>query len=316
MIGLEYDCQRIEILVQWLCSCLSSVFTQFHWIFQSIKLKISNQSKIGVQNQYFKPLTTYVINNFSSGGIQYKFRRGNSNTNGGLQQQSQGIHSRLGVVTRRGATNHYHPLAVAKRGISKRGRGLSTGNRYSVVGLRSDQILKQQRQHLIRDNNVIRSQTFRRSRNNSFNDVSQLTISVQNDLIKRRRNSVGSNNYLNKQSLADLSNQYGGYNNKKGAGSVRSNGSYKSNKSNRSNNSNRSNSSGRYGRSRGKGRGGRGAMSPHFVSKQNLNPRLQQEIAALQRSNKDEPPAHDLSQDTFTPTPAFTGQTLHQRFGL
>lgn len=244
-------------------------------------------------------------------------RRGNSKVNGGWQQQSQGIHSRLGVVTRRGAAYSNQPLAVPKRGISKRGRGLTTGNRYSAVGLRSDQILKQQRQHLIHQSNVIRSQTFRRSRNNSFNDISQLTVSVRNDLIKRRRNSMGSNNYLNKKSLNQLTSQYGGYTNKRGTGSVRSNGSYRSNNSNRSNSSARSGRSGRSGRSRGRGRGGRGGVGTNFVSKRYLNPKLQKEIADMQQNANREPQVHELSVDSeFRPTPASTGQTLHQRFGL
>lgn len=239
------------------------------------------------------------------GGYQNRLRRGNSNINGNVS-----IHSRLGVTTRRGAANANRPLAVVKRGILKRGRGLMTGNRYSNIGLRSDQILKEQ-QNMLR-NSVIKSQTFTRSRNNSFGSASQLTVSVANDFAKKRRNSVGNAGYLNKQSLAQLNNQFGGYNTRRGPGSVKSMGS---NKSNRSNRSIQSNSSRKSTRSRGRGRGGNRGIGRKFVNKQVLNLKLQKEIAAIQgksfgSSAGNEPP----SGINFSPTPAATGQTLHQRF--
>ena len=232
-----------------------------------------------------------------TGGLQTRFRRSNSN-----QQIRGGVHSRLGMNTRRGgANNSFKPLAVAKRGISKRGRGLTTRNRYSTVGLRSDQILKEQRQNLLQ-NNVIKSQTFTRSRNNSLNSASQLTVSVANDFAKRRRNSVGNAGYLNKQTLASLNSNFSGYNTRRGPGSVKSVGS---NRSNRSNSSKRSNQS----RGRGRGRG----IGRNFVNKQILNPKLQKEIAVIQGKNygaNQEAPAGV----NFTPTPAATKQTLHERF--
>lgn len=234
-----------------------------------------------------------------------RLRRSNSNPN--LQGS---VHSRLGVTTtRRGMNNLRRPLAVAKRGISKRGRGLSTANRYSAVGLRSDQILKEQRQHMLLRNNIIKSQTFTRSRNNSFSSASQLTVSVANDFAKRRRNSVGSAGYLNKQSLAQLNNQFGAYNTRRGPGSVKSMGSNRSNQSNASRRSNRSN------RSRGRGRGGNRGVGRKFVNKQILNAKLQQEIAVIQGktygtdSNSEAPAGIN-----FSPTPTATKQTLHQRF--
>ncbi|KAJ0181312.1 hypothetical protein K1T71_003397 [Dendrolimus kikuchii] len=217
------------------------------------------------------------------------------------------VHSRLGLTSRRGLASLRRPLAVAKRGISKRGRGFSTNNKYSTVGLRSDQILKEQRHNMLLRNNIIKSQTFTRTRNNSFNSASQLTVSVANDFARRRRNSVGSPGYLNKQSLAQLNNQFGGYNTRRGPGSVKSMGS---NKSNRSSHSNRSNSN-RSTRSRGRGRG----LGHKFINKQMLNVKLQKEIAAIQgktygtNANNEAP-----SGVNFTPTPAATGQTLHQRF--
>lgn len=194
------------------------------------------------------------------------------------------------------------PLAVAKRGISKRARGLSTTNRYSAIGLRSDQILKEQRQNMLLRSNIIKSQTFTRSRNNSFNSASQLTVSVANDFAKRRRNSVGNPGYLNKQSLAQLNNQFGGYNTRRGPSSVKSMGSNKSNRSSRSNRSNR-------GRGRGRGLGRK------FVNKQMLNVKLQKEIAAIQGKTYGSNATNETpSGVNFTPTPAATGQTLHQRF--
>lgn len=232
--------------------------------------------------------------------------RANSNQN--LQG---GVHSRLGVNTRRGMYNLRRPLAVAKRGISKRGRGLTTANQYSAVGLRSDQILKERRQNMLLRNNIIKSQTFTRSRNNSFSSASQLTVSVANDFAKRRRNSVGSAGYLNKQSLAQFNNQFGGYNTRRGPGSVKSMGS------NRSNRSTQSNASRRSTRSRGRGRGGnRGGVGRNFANKHVLNPKLQKEIAAIQgktyggsNSNGEAPSGVNL-----TLVPTVTGQTLHQRF--
>ncbi|XP_026764165.1 serine/arginine repetitive matrix protein 2-like [Galleria mellonella] len=242
------------------------------------------------------------------GGQQNRLRRSNSNPN-----LYGNVHSRLGITTRRGAANNVRkPLAVAKRGISKRGRGLSTGNRYSAVGLRSDQILKEQRQNLLMQNNVIRSQTFTRSRNNSFNSASQLTVSVANDFAKRRRNSFGSSSYLNRQSLAQLNNQFGGYNTRRGPGSVKSVGS---NRSNRSNRSNQSNNSRRSTRSRGRGRGGNRGIGRKFVNKQVLNTKLQKEIAAIQGKTYGNNSGNDSPTGVnFTPTPAATGQSLHQRF--
>ncbi|XP_075984325.1 uncharacterized protein LOC142981990 [Anticarsia gemmatalis] len=236
------------------------------------------------------------------GGMRNQLLRSNSNQN--LQG---GVHSRLGVTTRRGMNNLRRPLAVAKRGISKRGRGLSTANQYSAVGLRSDQILKERRQNMMLRNNIIKSQTFTRSRNNSFSSASQLTVSVANDFVKKRRNSVGNAGYLNKQSLQQLNNQFGGYNTRRGPGSVKSMGSNRSNQSNASRKSNRS-----RGRGRGAGRG----VGRNFGYKQTLNAKLQKEIAVIQgkqysgNSSNGEAP----SGVNFTPTPAATAQTLHQRF--
>lgn len=241
-----------------------------------------------------------------TGGAQTRLRRLNQN------QQKQGIHSRLGNTrnTRGGINYGFKPLAVAKRGISKRGRGLSTRNRYSSVGLRSDRILQEQRQNYLQ-NNIIKSQTFTRSRNNSLNSASQLTVSVANDFAKRRRNSVGNAGYLNKQTLAQLTNDYGGYKTRRGPGSVRSVGSNRSNRSSRSNTSRKSSQS----RGRARGRGANRGIGRKFVNKQILNPKLQKEIAAIQgksygaSSNTETP-----SGVNFTPTPATTQQTLHQRF--
>ncbi|XP_053601450.1 serine/arginine-rich splicing factor 4-like [Plodia interpunctella] len=243
--------------------------------------------------------------NRGRGGQQNRLRRSNSNPN-----LNGSVHSRLGVTTRRGAANNLRrPLAVAKRGISKRGRGLSTGNRYSNVGLRSDQILMEQ-QKVLRQNNIIRSQTFTRSRNNSFNAASQLTVSVANDFAKRRRNSVGNAGYLNKQSLAQLNNQFGGYNTRRGPGSVKSMGSNRSNRSNRSNISRRSSNS-----PRGRGRGGNRGIGRKFVNKQVLNAKLQKEIAAIQGKSYGSSNTGDAPTGVnFTPTPSSTGQSLHQRF--
>lgn len=236
-----------------------------------------------------------------SGGQQNRILRSNSNPN-----LRGGIHSRLGITPRQGK-----PLAVAKRGIAKRGRGIITNNRYSAVGLRSDQILQEQRRNLINQSNLIRTQTFTRSRsrsrtrNNSFNAASQLTVSVANDFSKRRRNSVGNAGFLTKQNLAQLNNQFGGYNTRRGPGSIKSVGS---NRSNRSNNSNRS--------IRSRGRGGNRGVSRKFVNKQILNAKLQQEIASIQgkslggTSVTSEAP----SGINFSPTPVATRQTLHERF--
>jgi hypothetical protein len=237
------------------------------------------------------------------GGWQNRLRRSNSNPN------LQSVHSRLGINIRGGANNR-RPLAVAKRGISKRGRGLGNINRYSAIGLRSDQILKEQRQNLRLQNNIIRSQTFTRSRNNSFNSTSQLTVSVANDFVKRRRNSVGNAGYLNKQSLAQLNNHFGGYNTRRGPGSVKSMGSNRSNRSNVSNASRRSN------RSRGRGRGAGRGVGRKFVNKQILNLKLQKEIAAIQgKAYNSNNAAEAPGGINFSPTPAATSQTLHQRFG-
>ncbi|CAG9576021.1 unnamed protein product [Danaus chrysippus] len=272
------------------------------------------KSRAGLEN----PVTTMPplvhSNRGKRGGIQLRLRRSNS-----FQQARGGVHSRLGINTRRasGPTNNYKPLAVAKRGISKRGRGLTTRNRYSSVGLRSDQILKEQRQNIMQ-NNVIRTQTFTRSRNNSLNSASQLTVSIANDFRRRRRNSAGNAGYLNKQMLAELNNEFGGYNTRRGPGSVKSVGSNRSNRSIRSNQSNRSNhsNSSKRSRGRGRGRGGNRGVGRNFVNKQVLNPALQKEIAAIQgktygSGNNTEVP----SGVNFTPTPAATQQTLHQRFG-
>lgn len=218
-----------------------------------------------------------------------------------------GIHSRLGVNTRRGMSNLRRPLAVAKRGIAKRGRGLSTANQYSAVGLRSDQIIKERRQNMLLRNNIIRSQTFTRSRNNSFSSASQLTVSVANDFGKRRRNSVGGAGYLNKQSLAQFNNQFGGYNTRRGPGSVKSVGS---------NRSNQSNASRRSTKTRGRGRGINRGVGRNFVNKHVLNAQLQKEIASLQgktygvnASNGEAPAGVNI-----TVVPTVTKQTLHQRF--
>lgn len=244
-----------------------------------------------------------------------RLRRSNSNPNFQSNGFQGSVHSRLGVTTRRGGFNLRRPLAVAKRGISKRGRGLITGNRYSNVGLRSDQILQQQQKNWLMQNNMIRSQTFRRSRNNSYSSPSQLTVSVANDFAKRRRNSVGSAGYLNKHSLAQLNNPFGGYNTRRGPGSAKSMGSNRSNRSNWSGNSNYSNRSMRSrGRGRGRGRGGNRGVGGKFV-KQILNQKLQKEIAAIQgKTFGKEPPSEAPEGVNFTPTPAVTTQTLHQRF--
>ncbi|CAH0698893.1 unnamed protein product [Spodoptera exigua] len=248
-------------------------------------------------------------NRMNRGGMRGRLSRTNSNPN--LQSN---VHSRLGMTTRRGMNNIRRPLAVAKRGISKRGRGLSTANRYSAIGLRSDQILKE-RQNMLLRNNIIKSQTFTRSRNNSFSSPSQLTVSVANDFAKKRRNSVGNAGYLNKQSLAQLNNQFGGYNTRRGPGSVKSMGSNRSNRSSRSNRSIRSNTSRGSIRSRGRGRGGNRGVGRKFVNKQVLNAKLQKEIAVIQgktygtTANSEAPTGIN-----FSPTPAATGQSLHQRF--
>ncbi|KAI5642263.1 serine/arginine repetitive matrix protein 2-like [Phthorimaea operculella] len=242
------------------------------------------------------------------GGYQTRLRRSNSNPN--LQSD---VHSRLGVTTRRGGANLRSPLGArglgrgVARGITKRGRGFTTGNRYSNVGLRSDQILREQQ--LI--NNIIKSQTFRRSRNNSFN-ASQLTVSVANDFTPRkRRNSVGNAGYLDRQSLAQLNNQFGGYNTRRGPGSVKSMGSNRSNRSSRSNKSNQSN---RSNRSRGRGRGGNRGVGRKFVNKQVLNPILQREIAAIQSKSSATAASDAHTGVNFAPTPNATALTLHQRF--
>lgn len=224
------------------------------------------------------------------------------------------MHSRLGITTRRGAANLRRPVA-SMRGISKRGRGLSTANRYSAVGLRSDQILKQQRQNLLKQNNVIRSQTFTRSRNNSFNSASQLTVSVANDFAKKRRNSVGNAGYLDRQSLAQLNNQYGGYNTRRGPGSVKSMGSNRSNRSNRSQRSNQSNISRRSSGFRGRGRGGNRGIGRKFVNKQTLDPKIQQQIAIIQgKTYGNNTPSEAPGGVNFTPMTVATGVSLHQRF--
>lgn len=258
-------------------------------------------------------ICTTINTFFFSGGLYNVLRRSNSNPN--LQGN---VHSRLGVNTRRGAPNLRRPLAIAKRGISKRGRGFATAYRYGAVGLRSDQILMEQRQNMRMQNNMIKSQTFRRSRNNSFSSASQLTVSVANDFIRKRRNSVGSTGYLNQQSLAHFNNQYGGYNLRRGPGSVKSMGSNRSNRSNRSNKSNRSNRSNYSNRSnRSRGRGGNKGIGRKFVNKQILNPKLQKEIAAIQGKaygGGDTAPTDAPSGVNCTPTPNATTLTLHQRF--
>lgn len=188
-----------------------------------------------------------------------------------------------------------------------------TNNHYSAVGLRSDQILQEQRRNLINQRNLIRTQTFNRSRsrsrsrNNSFNETSKLTVSVANDFSKRRRNSMGSTGFLNRQNLAQLNNQYGSYNIRRGPGSVKSVGSNRSNKSNISNRSTRS-----------RGRGGRGAnrgVSRKFFNKQILNSKLQEEIASIQgKLGATSGSAEAALGINFSPTPVATRQTLHERF--
>ncbi|KAL4705042.1 hypothetical protein ACJJTC_009830 [Scirpophaga incertulas] len=265
------------------------------------QLRLTPKGRAGLEDQQYDMPPLIRGGNFRRGGWQNRLRRSNSNPN--LQEN---IHSRLGLNFNRGGYNNRRPLAVAKRGISKRGRGFATGNRYSTVGLRSDQILKEQRQ-----NGVIKSQTFTRSRNNSFNSqVSQLTVSVANDFAKRRRNSVGNTGYLNKQSLAQLNNRYSGYNSRRGPGSIKSMGSGRSNRSNTSNASRKSN------RSRGRGRGAAKGVGRNFVNKQILNPKLQKEIAAIQGKTYGDntTSSESLGVVNFTPTPAATAQTLHHRF--
>lgn len=275
------------------------------------QLRITPKGRAGLEDLTSNMPQLVRGGGFKRGGWQHRLRSSNSNPN------LQGIHTRLGININRGGFNNRRPLAVAKRGISKRGRGMTTNTRYSAVGLRSDQILKEQRQHLIRHNNMIRSQTFTRSRNNSFN-ASQLTVSVANDFTKRRRNSVGNAGYLNQQSLAQLNNEFGAYtyNTRRGPGSAKSMGS---NRSNRSSRSNVSNASRRSTRSRGRGRGGNRGIGRKFVNKQVLNPKLQKEIAAIQGksygNNNNTNPAEAPEGISFTPTPAATGQSLHQRFG-
>lgn len=244
---------------------------------------------------------------FTGGQQANGLRRSNSNPN-----LRGGVHSRLGV-NQRGK-----PLAVAKRGISKRGRGgFTTNNRFSAVGLRSDQMLQEQRRNL--QQNMIKSQTFTRSRsrsrsrNNSFSAASQLTVSVQNNFANRRRNSVGNGGYLTRQNLAQLNNQFGGYNTRSGPGSVKSMGSNRSNRSYKSNVSNRSTRS----RGRGANRGGNRGVGRKFINKQVLNPKLQKEIADIQGKSSagvsvsGDPPN---GINNFSPTPAATRQTLHERF--
>lgn len=227
-----------------------------------------------------------------------------SNSQGNLRRNS--VHNRLGVTNSRGRYNLRRPLAVPKRGISKRGRGFMTANNFSTGGLRSDQILKQQRSNFNATNNLIRSQTFTRSKN-LFNSPSQLTVKVPNEFAKRRRNSVGGTPYLNKQSLAQLSNQYEGFSGRKGPGSVKSLGS---------NRSGRSNASNRSSVPRGRGRGRGGGVGHKFINKQVLNPKLQKQIAVIQGksylngSSDSETP----SGVNFSPTPTATTRSLHQRF--
>ncbi|XP_047542870.1 serine/arginine repetitive matrix protein 2-like [Vanessa atalanta] len=267
---------------------------------------LTPKARAGLENAVFQNDMPALVrsNRGNRGGPQTRFRRLNYN------QPAQGnVHSRLGLNSRRGGggNNTFKPLAVAKRGISKRGRGLTTRNRYSSVGLRSDQIL-QERQNFIQ-NSIIKSQTFTRSRNNSLNSASQLTVSVANDFAKRRRNSVGNAGYLNKQSLTKLTNDFGGYNTRRGPGSVKSVGS---NRSNQSNSSRRSNQS----RGRGRGRGSNRGIGRKFVNKQILNPKLQKEIAAIQGKTYGAPITNSEAPSgvNFAPTPAATQQTLHQRF--
>ncbi|CAG4924345.1 unnamed protein product [Colias eurytheme] len=259
---------------------------------------LTPKGRAGLENhQSEMPPLLRRNNRINRGGFQMRLRRSNSMTH--LQG---GVHSRLGVAGKKNNANaSFKPLAVAKRGIAKRGRGFTTRNKYSNVGLRSDFILQEQRQ------NVIRSQTFTRSRNNSLGSASQLTVSVANDFAKRRRNSFGNANYLNKQSLAQLNNEYGGYRKRGGPGSVKSIGS---NKSNRSNSSKRSTQS----RGRGRGRGNNRGVGRKFINKQILNPRLQQEIAAVQGKVYGSNDAESPAGFNFTPTPATTKQTMHQRF--
>lgn len=274
-----------------------------------LRRALTPKGRAGLEDQAQMPQLLRRGGRFNRGGMNRgmnRLQRSNSNLN--LQG---GVHSRLGVTTRRGMNNLRRPLAVAKRGISKRGRGLSTANQYSAIGLRSDQILRERHQHMLLRNDMIRSQTFTRSRNNSFSSASQLTVSVANDFSKRRRNSVGNAGYLNKQSLAQLNNQFGGYNTRRGPGSVKSMGSNRSNKSNQSNASRKS-----Y-RGRGRGRGANRRVGQNFLNKFVLNAKLQKEIAAIQgkkyggpTTSNGEPP----SGVNLTLVPTATGQTLHQRF--
>ncbi|CAK1548381.1 unnamed protein product [Leptosia nina] len=271
---------------------------------RSQRRSLTPKGRAGLEN--LSEMPQLVRSNRSNrGGFSMRLRRSNSMS----RLQGGGVHSRLGLINKRGNMNiNYKPFAVAKRGIAKRGGGLSTRNRYSNVGLRSDQIMQEQRQ-----NNVIRSQTFTRSRNNSFNGLaSQLTVSVANDFVKRRRNSAGNTNYLNKQSLAQLNNEYGGYRKRGGPGSARSVGSNRSNKTNRSNSSRRSTQT----RGRGRGRGNNRGVGRNFVNKQILNPKLQQEIAAIQGKNLGNNSTEPPPGVNVTLMPATTKQPLHQRFAL
>ncbi|VVC88016.1 uncharacterized protein DDB_G0287625-like [Leptidea sinapis] len=259
---------------------------------------ITPRGRAGLENQTEMPRLLRSNRGIRGGFQNMKLRRSNSLTN-----VQGGIQNRLGITNR--VNYNARSLAITKRGVSKRGRGFNTRNRYSNVGLRSDQILNEQK---LNSNNYIRSQTFTRSRNNSFSSPSQLTVSVANNFAKKRRNSIGNAGYLNRQSLAQLDNQFGGYRTRNGPGSVKSMGS---NQSRQSNSSKRSSQS--RGRGRARGRGNNRGVGRNFINKQVLNPKLQQAIALIQGKsygdNTEVPPGVN-----FTPTPATTKQTLHQRF--
>ncbi|CAH2099725.1 unnamed protein product [Euphydryas editha] len=170
----------------------------------------------------------------------------------------------------------HKPLAIIKRGISKTSSGLSTRNWYSSVGLEPNQILQEQRKNCV-NRNIVRPQTFTRTppRNNVNNSISQLTISIDNDFAKGHRNNGGNVGILNKQMQAQLNNDIGGYNTRRGPGSI---------KFTRSNMSSRSDSSRNFNLSRGRGfgRGVNRGIGRKCVNRPNLNSKLQKEIAAIQ----------------------------------
>lgn len=156
----------------------------------------------------------------------------------------------------------HKPIAVLKQRISKRGRGISTRNRDSTEGLRSNEIRQEHRQTYLHQI-IEKQQSFIQSRNSLNNSVPLITISVGNDFAKRRRNSIGTVSNLSKQTLKQHNNNFCGFNAGSGTGRVRFNESNMSSpfKSNR-----------KFNQSHGR----------DCVNSQILNPKLQKEIAAIQ----------------------------------